>query len=56
LAVLSLRGFRGRENRHILNSPSLWERRARNGGLMILKGKQVENYKKNNNKDKEESE
>jgi hypothetical protein len=33
---------------HILNSPSLWERRARNKGLVILKGKQAESYKTNN--------
>jgi hypothetical protein len=50
LAVLSLRGFGGHGNRHILNSPSLWERRARNRGLVILKGKQVKSYKTNNNK------
>jgi hypothetical protein len=50
LAVLSLGGFRGCGNRHILNGPSLWERRARNRGLVILKGKQVESYKTNNNK------
>jgi hypothetical protein len=30
--------------------PSLWERRARNRGLVILKGKKVESYKTNNNK------
>jgi hypothetical protein len=48
LAVLSLGGFGGSRNRHILNSPSLWERRARNKGLVILKGKQVESYKTNN--------
>jgi hypothetical protein len=49
LAVLSLGGFGGRGNRHILNGPSLWERR-RNKGLVILKGKQAKNYKTNNDK------
>jgi hypothetical protein len=53
LVVLSLGGFRGSENRHILNGPSLWERRARNKGLMILKEKQAESYKTNNDKIKE---
>jgi hypothetical protein len=48
LAVLSLGGFGGSGNRYILNGPSLWERRARNKGLMILKGKQAESYKANN--------
>jgi hypothetical protein len=33
-----------------LNGPSLWERRVRNRGLVILKGKQVESYKTNNDK------
>jgi hypothetical protein len=33
-----------------LNGPSLWERRARNKGLVNLKGKQAENYKTNNDK------
>jgi hypothetical protein len=47
LAILSLGGFGGRGNMHILNGPSLWEWRARNKGLMILKGKQAENYKTN---------
>jgi hypothetical protein len=50
LAVLSLGGFGGSENRHILNGPSLWERRARNKGLVILKGKQVKSYETNNDK------
>jgi hypothetical protein len=50
LAVLSLGGFRGSRNRHILNGPSLWERRARNKGLVILKGKQAKSYKTNNDK------
>jgi hypothetical protein len=50
LAALSLGGFGGSRNRHILNGPSLWERRARNRGLVILKGKQVESYKTNNDK------
>jgi hypothetical protein len=35
---------------HILNGPSLWERTARNRGLVILKGKQVKSYKTNNDK------
>jgi hypothetical protein len=35
-----------------LNGPSLWERRARNKGLVILKGKQAESYKTNNGKKK----
>jgi hypothetical protein len=35
---------------HILNGPSLWERRTRNKGLVILKGKQAESYKTNNDK------
>jgi hypothetical protein len=50
LAVLSLEGFGGSGKRHILNGPSLWERRARNKGLVILKGKQAEIYKTNNDK------
>jgi hypothetical protein len=50
LAVLSLGGFKGSGNRHILNGPSLWERRARNKRLVILKGKQSESYKTNNDK------
>jgi hypothetical protein len=33
-----------------LNGPSLWERRARNKGLVILKEKQVKSYKANNAK------
>jgi hypothetical protein len=37
MTVLSLRGFRGRRNRNMRNGPSLWERRARNKKLMILK-------------------
>jgi hypothetical protein len=36
-----------------LNGHSLWERRARDKGLMILKGKQAESYKTNNDKIKE---
>jgi hypothetical protein len=56
LAVLSLGGFGVRGNRHILKGPFLWERRARNKRLMILKGKQAESYKANNAKDKEEGE
>jgi hypothetical protein len=37
LAVLSFRGFRGRENRNMWNSPSLWERGTRNEESVILK-------------------
>jgi hypothetical protein len=33
-------------------APSLWERRARNKKSMILKGKQPESYKTNNDKRK----
>jgi hypothetical protein len=50
LAVLSFGGFGSSGNRHILNGPSLWERRARNKGLLILKGKQAKSYKTNNDK------
>jgi hypothetical protein len=39
VAILSLGGFGGRRNRHILNGSSLWKRRARNKELMILEGK-----------------
>jgi hypothetical protein len=39
LTVFSLGGFRYSRNRNILNGPSLWKRRARNKGLVILKGK-----------------
>jgi hypothetical protein len=53
LAVLNLWGFGGSGNRHILNGSSLWKRRMRNKGLVILKGKQVESYKTNNDKIKE---
>jgi hypothetical protein len=53
LAVLSLGGFGGSGNRHILNGSSLWKRRARNKGLVILEGKQAVSYKKNNDKIKE---
>jgi hypothetical protein len=35
---------------HILNGSSLWKRRARNKELVILEGKQVDSYKKNNDK------
>jgi hypothetical protein len=52
LAVLNLGGFRGSRNRNILNISSLWERRARNKKSMILKGKQAESYKTNNDKRK----
>jgi hypothetical protein len=54
LAVLSLEGFGGSGNRHILNGSSLWKRRARNKGLVILEGKQAESYKKNSDKIKED--
>jgi hypothetical protein len=52
LAVLSLGGFGGRGDRHIGNGPSLWERRARNKKSMMLKRKQPESYKANNDKRK----
>jgi hypothetical protein len=52
LAVLCLGGFRRSRDRNILNRSSLWERRARNKGLVILEGKQVESYKKNSDKKK----
>jgi hypothetical protein len=54
LAVLSLESFGGSGNRHILNGSSLWKRRARNKELVILEGKQVDSYKKNNDKIKED--
>jgi hypothetical protein len=53
LAVLSLGGFRRSKDRNILNRSSLWKRRARNKGLVILERKQVESYKKNGDKIKE---
>jgi hypothetical protein len=53
LAVLSLGGFGGSGNGHILNGSSVWKRRARNKGLVILEGKQAVSYKKNNDKIKE---
>jgi hypothetical protein len=37
---------------HIWNGPSFWERRARNKKSMILKRKQPESYKANNDKRK----
>jgi hypothetical protein len=52
LAVLNLRGFRGSRDKNILNVPSLWERRARHKKSMILKEKQAESYKINNDKRK----
>jgi hypothetical protein len=52
LAILSLGGFGDRGNRHIWNGPSFWERRARNKKSMILKEKQAESYKTNNEKRK----
>jgi hypothetical protein len=52
LAVLNLGGFRGSRDRNILNVPSLWERRARHKKSMILKEKQAESYKTNNDKKK----
>jgi hypothetical protein len=54
LAVLSLGGFGGSRDRHILNGCSLWKRRARNKGLVVLEGKQGKSYKKNNDKIKED--
>jgi hypothetical protein len=39
VAVLSLGGFGGSRNMHILNGSSLWKRRARNKELVILEGK-----------------
>jgi hypothetical protein len=54
LAVLSLEGFGGSGNRHILNGSSLWKRRARNKELVILEGKQVDSYKKSSDKIKED--
>jgi hypothetical protein len=54
LAILGLRGFRGSGNRHILNGSSLWKRRARNKGLVILEGKQANSYVKNNETIKED--
>jgi hypothetical protein len=45
LVVLSLGGFRGSRNGHILKGSSLQKRRARNKKLVILKGKQAEGYK-----------
>jgi hypothetical protein len=53
LAVLNLRGFGGSGNGHILKGSSLRKRRARNKKLVILKGKQAEDYKTNNDKVKE---
>jgi hypothetical protein len=53
LAVLSLGGFRRSRDRNILNRSSLWKRRVRNKGLVILEGKQVKSYKKNSDKIKE---
>jgi hypothetical protein len=52
LAVLNLGGFGGSRDWNILNVPSLWKRRARHKKSMILKGKQAESYKTNNNKRK----
>jgi hypothetical protein len=54
LAVLSLGGFGGSGNGHILKGSSLWKRRARCKGLVILKGKQVDNCQENNDKVKED--
>jgi hypothetical protein len=54
LAVLSLGGFRGSGNRHILNGSSLWKRTARNKRLVILEGKQADSYEKNIDKIKED--
>jgi hypothetical protein len=52
LAVLNLGGFGGSRNMNILNISSLWERRARSKKSMILKGKQAESYKTNNDQRK----
>jgi hypothetical protein len=54
LVVLSLGGFGGSGNRHILKGSSLWKRRARCKGLVVLKGKQADNYKKNSDQIKED--
>jgi hypothetical protein len=54
LTVLSLGRFRGSGNRHILNGPSFWKRRARYKGLVILEGKQAGSYEKNNDTIKED--
>jgi hypothetical protein len=54
LAILSLGGFEGSGNGDILKGSSLWKRRARCKGLVILKGKQVDNCKKNSDKIKED--
>jgi hypothetical protein len=54
LVVLSLGGFGGSKNGHVLNGSSLWKRRARYKGLVLLEGKQPDNYKKNNDKIKED--
>jgi hypothetical protein len=50
LAILSLGGFRGSGNGHILNGSSLWKRRARNKRLVILEGNQADSYEKNSDK------
>jgi hypothetical protein len=52
LAVLNLGSFGGSRNRNILNVSSLWERRARHKKSMILKEKQAESYKTNNDQRK----
>jgi hypothetical protein len=39
LAVLGLGGFRRSREMNILNRSSLWKRRARNKGLVILEEK-----------------
>jgi hypothetical protein len=54
LAVLSLGGFVGSGNGHILKGSSLWKRRMRFKGLVILREKQVDNCKKNSDKVKED--
>jgi hypothetical protein len=54
LVVLNLGGFGGSRSRHILNGSSLWKRRARNKGLVILEEKQADSYKKNKDKIKED--
>jgi hypothetical protein len=54
LAILSLGGFGGSRNRHILNGSSLRKRRARNKRLVILEGKQAGSSDKNSDKIKED--
>jgi hypothetical protein len=53
LAVLSLGGFGCNRDRNILNRSSLWKRRMRNKGLVILQKSKSTSCKKNNDKIKE---